>query len=148
MKTIHLISGNEETEFIQLQETCNNYHLCELDQFIYQEILAGSYTLMDHNRKVLCKNFTIGTNGITDGFDSIQKIQLWSFYREINGLFESDVIQIGSASDNQLNYYQFNQNNVFYFSLINDEYILTSLHVDMDKFEVQEKNVKFILKKN
>ncbi|NME71067.1 hypothetical protein [Flammeovirga aprica] len=144
-KTIRLQTKKGISDFIQLEKNCEDSYLCELDAFANKIFLEGSYVLLDGERNVLSAKFNIGKEGIAKGYKEIERLQIWTSFREINGVFESDIVQIGERTSKQLEYYQDNPENVFYFEVKNEEINLFSL--DMEDYTVVKKELKYILKK-
>lgn len=144
-KTIRLTTKKGTSDFIQLEKNCNDSHLCELDAYANKIFLDGSYILLDGERNVLSANFNISKDGMSIGYKDIERLQIWTYFREINGVFENDIVQIGERTSEQLEYYQDNSENVFSFELKNEEINLFSL--DIDDYNVVKKELKYILKK-
>lgn len=144
-KVIRLSSGEKTEEFVQIPKNCNYYHLCELNEYANQLFLSGTHQLLDAKRKIISPNVEIKSNGVVFGCD-FEKIQVWTYFREINGIFEQDVIQIGRANEN-LEYFQGNENNVFYFEVSNNETLLYSLKVDMENYLVEKDKLAYVLRR-
>lgn len=143
-KVIRFSYSEKVDEFIQISKNCDS-HLCELNEFSNKLLLKGSYELLDAKRKTISQKIEIKSNGVVSGCD-FEKIQVWTYFRELNGIFEQDVIQIGKANE-KLEFYQGKEKNVFYFEVKDNEIILHSLKVDMENYNVKKDKLKYILKR-
>lgn len=146
-KSIRLTTKDGESDFIQLERTCDDSHLCEIDEYANKVFLQGNYILMDGKNNVLAPNFEINEKGLTKGYEDIEKLQIWTYFREGNGLFETDIVQIGERTSNSLNFYQEIPENVFLIEITDNEIKLYSLGINMDEYLVVKKELKYFLKK-
>ena len=96
---------------------------CEIDNFILSSILQGSYKVIDGQRNVVANKIEIDSFGITRGLKGYSSVILWSFFREVNNVFKSDILEFIPDVKNDKNNYGFYNNsteNLFKFEYMGD----------------------------
>jgi hypothetical protein len=114
---------NLKVQLKKVKNTCKEDVFDEsINNFISATILEGKFKLLDENKTPLSKFISVDKFGKISGYPPFYRIILWNFFREMNGVFEHDVIEIVTQKNKneEFGFYRESVENLFKFEYKKD----------------------------
>ncbi len=114
---------NTRVELKKVKTNCKQDVFDEaIDQFISATILQGKYKLLDEHKTSVCKSISVDKFGKISGYSAFYRIVLWNSFREMNNVFEHDVMEIVSQKNKneQFGFYRESVENLYKFEYKKD----------------------------
>lgn len=121
-----------------------------INQFITKNILVGNYSLLDSSKNIISKNIFIDKYGKIHNCKHFKRAVLWDNFREVNSIFEFDVLNLVPSDDNSNDYFSFRgkTDNLFKFEYTKDLIKLRSLNYNEENQTIIPGNINYYLIKN
>lgn len=140
--------NNSTKDYIKIDSRCiGNSFDCEVTKLITTHFLKGSYMVLDHKKEVLMNEINIDENGFIKGQTKFHRMILLNFFREINGAYEFDVLELSSRNAVQQEEIQPDKIKRFKLERSIDTLILRNTFFDEDNFEVTVGEIEYYLVK-
>lgn len=148
--TILHVERNDHTsiDFVRINNECLDDDFdCEISQFITSTLLAGNYILKNQHNEVASSNFKIDKFGRITGNNSFKRAMLWNFFREVNHMFECDVLELTPSTSNKkpVGFYDGDVENLFKFECKTDTIVLKQLLHDTENDLVTVGSIAYYL---
>jgi hypothetical protein len=114
---------NLKVQLKKVKNTCKEDVFDEsINYFISATILQGKYKILDENKTPLNKSISVDKFGKINGYPPFYRIILWNFFREMNGIFEHDVIEIVTQKNKneEFGFYRESVENLYKFEYKKD----------------------------
>lgn len=114
---------NTRVELKKVKNNCKQEVFDEsINNYISATILQGKYKLLDEHKTSVCKSISVDAFGKISGYKPFYRLVLWNFFREINGIFEHDVMEIVTEKNKneQFGFYRESVENLYKFEYKKD----------------------------
>lgn len=144
-------SMNNTRYFLKKIDAKSNFkkNSFNISHLISELILQGKYSLYNDSKKLISQEISIDKYGNISNCNYFKKAILWSYFREVNSIFEFDVLNLIpiNTDSEECSFFQGKTDNLYKFEYRNDTIKLRELIYDSEKEKIISKRVKYHLVK-